>query len=188
MEIGTVYWVTGLAGAGKTTIGTLLYNRLRAERPNVILLDGDVTRWAFNDANGYTKDDRRQAAYRNARVCKMISDQGIDVVCCTISMFESVREWNRKNIPLYREIFLDVPLRILKQRDKKGLYSKSIRGEARDVVGMDLTLELPSCPNVRIVNDGSISPEEVLAFIWEKFMYGNYEVSSKKLQGVDDRA
>lgn len=168
MDCGTVYWITGLAGAGKTTIGTLLYNKMREYKPNVIMLDGDIARWAYNDTIGYSSKDREQGAYRNARVCKMIADQGVDVVCCTVSMFNGVRAWNREKLEKYWEIFLDVPLEILKQRDQKGLYSKQVRGEAKDVVGMDLTLEMPCFPDIRIVNDGSLSPKQVLSLIWNK--------------------
>lgn len=165
MGNGIVYWITGLAGAGKTTIGTLLYNHLKTKKSNVFLLDGDVARWAYNDAIGYTLEERKQGAYRNARVCKMLSDQGIDVVCCTVSMFESVRAWNRQQLSNYKEIFLDVPIEVLKQRDQKGLYSKLVRGEAKDVVGMDLALEMPCCPDVRILNDGKRSPQEVFLLL-----------------------
>lgn len=170
MESGTVYWITGLAGAGKTTIGTLLYNKLRDDKSNVVMLDGDIARWAYNDTIGYSSKDREQGAYRNARVCKMIADQGVDVVCCTVSMFEGVRAWNREHLEKYREIFLDVPLEVLKRRDQKGLYSKQVRGEEKDVVGMDLSLEMPHSPDVRIVNDGSCSPQQVLALIWNMIM------------------
>ena len=161
-EPGTVYWITGLSGAGKTTIGKLLYNYLRHQKPNVFFLDGDMGRLAFNDSIGYTKKARKEGAYRNGRVCKMIAMQGIDVVCCTISMFDEVREWNKKNIANYIEVFLDVPIEVLIQRDQKGLYSKSSIGRIKDVVGLDQQPEYPKNPYLRIVNDGAISPEDVL--------------------------
>lgn len=170
MEFGSVYWITGLAGAGKTTLGKLLYEKIRQQKSNVLLLDGDIARWAYNDAIGYSRSAREEGAYRNARVCKMISDQGVDVICCTVSMFHGVREWNRENITRYREIFLDVPLEVLKFRDQKGLYSQFLCGLRKDVMGMDLQMEIPRSPDLRIINDGSRAPHEVLKIICDKFL------------------
>lgn len=171
---GTVYWITGLSGAGKTTIGTLLYERIRSTKPNVFRLDGDIGRWAYNDAVGYTKEDREIGAYRNSRVCKMLADQGIDVVCCTISMFDGVRAWNRAHLDFYREIYLEVPLEVLVKRDQKGLYSKVRQGHAKDVVGMDLQLELPKFPDARVCNDGTRTPQEVLQEILRQLDDGEW--------------
>lgn len=167
-KTGNVYWVTGLSGAGKTTIGRLLHEKLKADNENTLFLDGDILRGVFQDMGGFSAKDRKIYASAYGRLCKMVSDQGIHVVCCTVSMFDEVREWNRENIPRYWEIFLDVPLPILKQRDQKGLYSKVVRGETKDVVGMDLALELPRCPDVTMDNDGSLSPEQVADEIWEQ--------------------
>ena len=121
-SIGTVYWVTGLSGAGKTTIGTLLYQTLRQQRTTV-LLDGDALRQIYGDDIGYHTDDRRRMAMRNAKLCKFLAQQGIDVICCTIGMFDAVREWNRQEIEHYYEIYLKVTPEVLCQRDQKGLYS-----------------------------------------------------------------
>ena len=164
-----MYWLTGLAGAGKTTIGTLLCDEIRSRKPNVFLLDGDVARWAFNDLNGYTREDRKAIAFRNGRVCKMLTDQNIDVVCCTISMFEEPREWNRKNIEHYREIFIDVSPEVLVARDKKKLYSQARDGKTQNVAGIDIHVEFPQSPDLRIVNDGSETPKEILQQILRAF-------------------
>ena len=96
---GTVYFFTGLSGAGKTTIGGLFCRRLKATKPNAVYLDGDEIRVAFGEDVGYTHEERLRWAGRIFRVCKLLSDQGIDVVCCSIAMFDSVRQWNREHIP-----------------------------------------------------------------------------------------
>ena len=120
--VGTVYWITGLSGAGKTTMGTLLWQLMREEKPNVFRLDGDIARWAYNDVTDFSIEARRDCAFRHARVSKMIADQGIDVICCTVSLFHDVQEWNRDNFSRYVEIFLDVPMDILERRNQKGMY------------------------------------------------------------------
>ena len=167
-ESGTVYWITGLSGAGKTTIGTHLYNEIRKIKPNVFILDGDIGRITYNDKIGYSREEREEGAYRNSRVCKMISDQGIDVVCCTVSMFNGVREWNRENISNYKEIFLNVPMEVLIDRDQKGLYSKVKSGEGKDVVGLDQEVEFPTNPDLIVINDGSILPQDIVNDIINK--------------------
>ena len=90
---GTVYFFTGLSGAGKTTVGSLFYQRLKNTKPNAVYLDGDEIRVAFGEDVGYTNDDRLRWAGRIFRVCRLLSDQGIDVVCCSIAMYQSVRAW-----------------------------------------------------------------------------------------------
>ena len=164
MEIsaGRVYWITGLSGAGKTTIGKMLYKKIRKKKENIFFLDSDEGRKIFNDKCGYTREERLDGAYRNARVCKMIADQGIDVICSTISMFDEVRRWNRENVENYLEVYLEVPLNVLIQRDQKGLYSKVQRGECKDVAGMDLELDIPKMPDIKIINDGKMTPEDVV--------------------------
>lgn len=164
---GRLYWVTGLSGAGKTTIGTLLYKHLKEQYPNTVIFDGDMLRQAFGNDLGYSREDRFACAMRYARLCKLLVDQGIFVVCCTISMFDEVRNWNRENIENYTEIYVEVPMEVLQKRNQKGLYSGVKSGDAAQVVGMDLELELPKKPDIIIRNDGSRTPEELLREVLE---------------------
>lgn len=155
--MGNLYWVTGLSGAGKTTVSKALYNKLKSKKDNVVFLDGDILRDVFGNDLGYTKEDRLKSAMRNSRLCKMLSEQGIDVICATISMFDDVRKYNRDNILGYKEIYLSVSLEVLKERNQKKLYSNG-----SNVVGMDIEFEEPKCPDIVIENDGSISIEEII--------------------------
>ena len=158
-----VYWLTGLSGAGKTTIGKLLYQKLRAQQDNVVFLDGDQLRQVFGDDLGYTPEQRLKSAMRNARLCKLLFDQGLDVVCCTISMFDSVRDWNRTHIPGYCEIYVKASMETLRRRDQKGLYSQ---GEI-DVAGVHFAIEEPKAPDLILCNDGEKTPEEQAQKIME---------------------
>lgn len=172
--MATVYWFTGFAGAGKTTIGKLFYNKLRQQKENVVFLDGDILRDVFGNDLGYSIADRKISAGRNSRICKMLVDQGIDVVCTTISMFHECQQWNRDNIDNYREIYIKVSLEVLQQRNQKKLYSKSGNGQDGNVVGIDLKAEEPLNPDVIIKNDGVVSPCDIVEQLWDKILNNNH--------------
>lgn len=154
-EHGVVYWVTGLSGAGKSTIGKAYADRLRTAGHPVIYLDGDVLREVFANDLGHTLAERQAVAMRNARLCRMLTEQGVDVVIATISMFREVREWNRANIPGYREVYVRVPMVELIKRDPKKIYARAMKGELDHVMGVDLPVEEPESPDLILDNDGS---------------------------------
>lgn len=156
---GTVYFFTGLAGAGKTTIGGLFYRRMKAKKNDIVLLDGDqLRRLSFNKQSGYTTEERKKGAYYNFEMCHMLADQGIDVVLCSISMYNDCRAWARDHIENYKEIYIKVERETLYRRDQKGLYTS----KTKNVVGVDLLCEEPEHPDVIIQNDGGESPEEIV--------------------------
>lgn len=154
---GTVYFFTGLSGAGKTTIGGLFYRRLKERKPNVVWLDGDQYRPVFTEDIGYSNEDRLRGAQRVFRLCRMLADQGIDVVCCSISMFSEVRDWNRENIENYKEIYIKVKKETLLRRNQKGLYTSG-----KNVVGVDLPFDEPTHSDLVIENDGQETPEAIV--------------------------
>ncbi len=159
MKKGTVYFFTGLAGAGKTTIGGLFHKRLKARKNDLVLLDGDqLRRLSFNKASGYSTEERRAGAFYNFEMCKMLADQGIDVVLCSISMYNDCRAWARENIENYREIYVKATRETLYRRDQKGLYTSG----TKNVVGVDLLCEEPERPDVVIENDGQETPEAIV--------------------------
>ena len=151
---GTLYWITGLSGAGKTTIGRSLYYEIKKKKDNIVLLDGDVLKAIVDDNLGYSEEDRHKRAMKYATLCKTLTDQGIIVICCTIAMFEDIREWNRANNSSYVEVFINTPMEVLIQRDQKGMYSKYKKGKSANIVGMDIAIDYPKHPDLEIVNDG----------------------------------
>ena len=154
-----VYWLTGLSGAGKTTIGRLWRDELRNMGQTVIFLDGDEMRSVFGVGLGFSGADRRKLAESYGRLCALLAGQGVTVVCCTISMFHSVRAWNRANIPGYYEVYIKASMETLRRRDQKGLYSQN----ADNVAGVGLQVELPDAPDLVLDNNGDKTPEQQVA-------------------------
>jgi cytidine diphosphoramidate kinase len=166
---GYVYWITGLSGAGKSTVGQLLTTKLRQAGHSTLYLDGDVLREVFGNIEKHSTADRQRLAMTYARLCREVAKQNLEVVCATVSLFHDVRKWNRDNIPGYREIYLRVPVDELKQRDPKGIYAAFNDGKMRDVVGLDMKAELPETPDLVIENFGDTSSDAAVELIWNKF-------------------
>lgn len=152
MKTGRVYWITGLAGAGKTTIGRALCRALRRQGAMVVFLDGDSLREVFGSKPGYSPSRRKQLAFAYARLCKMLSEQSLDVVCSTISLFREVHQFNRRYLRRYCEVFVDCPLEELRRRDQKGIYSAAFSGKAKHVMGVDVPFDRPHRCHVTIDN------------------------------------
>lgn len=158
---GAVYWITGLSGAGKTTIANLLAPALRARGRIVVQLDGDRVRAVLGTlGQGHGRADRERLAWVYARLCGEIASQGPDVICATMSMFHAIRDWNRAHLPDYREIYLRVPVDVLVTRDTKGVYAAM-----RDVAGADQTADLPTAPDLIFDNLPPMTPQIVVETI-----------------------
>ena len=123
MSKGRTYWITGLPGSGKTTIGSALYYRLKEKHDNAVILDGDILKKMVGDMVGYTDADRLARGKRYSEICKLLSDQGLWVVICTVAMFEEIRRWNRDNIDGYIEVYINPSIEVLRERNRKNLYT-----------------------------------------------------------------
>ncbi len=150
---GRVVWITGLSGAGKTTLARALLERL----PGAVLLDGDELREALGTANaGFDADSRKKLALTYARLAGLLARQGMTVVVATISCFYEVHAWNRENLPGYLEVFLDVPEELRRRRDPKGLYAAEKAGGTAGMAGSRLPVEVPRNPHIRLDETVSI--------------------------------
>lgn len=165
---GTLYWITGLSGAGKTTVGKLLYKYLKSKKDNIVILDGDKVR-IIRDCQDYSLEMRKKTTYLDSLLFKELTDQGIDVISCTVAMFDDCRKWNRDNFENYREIYLKVPIEELIKRDQKQLYSRALRNEISNVMGINQEYEEPKMPDLIIENYGKNSAEESVKEIIKKF-------------------
>jgi len=153
---GTVYWVTGLSGAGKQ-----LYYKIKSAHSNTLFLDGDELRKVLGIKSSFSPKERLSIAYKYSRLCKLIVNQNLNVVIATISMFHEIRDWNKKNLSKYREIYIKVPMEVLIQRDQKKIYSSAIKNQKKNVTGLDIKLEEPRKPDVLCINDGSKNIEQL---------------------------
>ncbi|WP_433262165.1 adenylyl-sulfate kinase [Micromonospora vinacea] len=148
-----IIWLIGLSGAGKTTIGTRLAARLRADLPNLVYLDGDLLREVWGGVS-HDVAGREVNAERLSKLCLMLDRQNIHVVAAVLSIFPHWQQWNRRHLSHYFEVFLDVPMEVVVARDTKGLYRSAIDGETSDVVGVDIPFPEPAAPDLVLDSSG----------------------------------
>jgi bifunctional enzyme CysN/CysC len=156
-----VVWLTGLSGAGKSTIANLVEKKLLARGRHTFLLDGDNVRHGLNKDLGFTEADRIENIRRVGEVARLMSDAGLIVITAFISPFRAERELVRAMMAEgeFIEVFVDVPLAVAEQRDVKGLYAKARAGEIANFTGIDSPYEPPETPDIRI-DTTQMSPED----------------------------
>jgi bifunctional enzyme CysN/CysC len=149
---GQVVWLTGLSGAGKSTIANLVEKRLHALGRHTYLLDGDNVRHGLNKNLGFTEEDRVENIRRVAEVAKLMVDAGLIVLTAFISPFRAERRLAREILEgdEFIEVFVDTPLAVAEQRDVKGLYAKARAGQLKNFTGIDSPYEAPEAPELRI--------------------------------------
>ncbi|MDY0065652.1 MAG: sulfate adenylyltransferase subunit CysN [Steroidobacteraceae bacterium] len=156
-----VLWLTGLSGAGKSTIANLVEKRLLSMGRRTYLLDGDNVRHGLNKDLGFTPQDRVENIRRVAEVAKLMVDAGLIVLASFISPFRTERRMARELLEPgeFLEVFIDTPIEVAEQRDVKGLYKKARRGELKNFTGIDSPYEAPENPEIRI-DTRTLSPEQ----------------------------
>jgi adenylyl-sulfate kinase len=165
MHKGFTVWFTGMSGAGKSTISTLLEQRLRRLKAKVEVLDGDVVRTYLSKGLGFSKQDRDENIRRIGFVCELLSRNGVIEIAAAISPYRAVREEVRARIPNFVEVYVECPLEVLAARDVKGLYKKALAGEIPQFTGITDPYEPPLHPEVA-VNSSKETPDESLDRIW----------------------
>jgi len=162
---GSVVWVTGLSGSGKTTVARLLKTALEERHHRVVLLDGDELRDFMPLGDRYDSDSRLKLAMAYSGLCRLLAGQGFTVVCATISMRKEIYAWNRKHIENYFEIFLDVPAEIRIARDPKNYYARIEGGSLGEFSGHDLGVDVPPAPDLHLKPAASEGPGVAVAKI-----------------------
>jgi len=168
-----VIWFIGKSGAGKSVIGKRLYDELNLIDNNIVYLDGDDLRNAINWDLGHSIEDRYISEKRRCQLCKLLSDQNISIICSALSNAPDLREWNKKNIRNYYEIYLRVDQSVLYERDSKGLYRRYENNEINNMVGEDIDFYEPRSPWLTINNNGTETLNKITKKILNKITSEN---------------
>ena len=147
-----VLWLTGLSGAGKSTIANIVERKLARMNRHTFLLDGDNVRHGLNKDLGFTDADRVENIRRVGEVAKLMTDAGLIVITAFISPFRAERDMVRAMMQPgeFIEIHIDTTLDEAEKRDVKGLYKKARSGQLKNFTGIDSPYEAPESPEMRI--------------------------------------
>jgi len=150
-----VIWMTGLSGAGKTTIAQHLELALNNRGYLTQVLDGDNIRSGINNNLGFSEEDRYENIRRIAEVSKLLMDSGIICINSFISPTYEIREMAKQIIGRenFIEVFIDAPLDVCEQRDVKGLYEKARKGEIKNFTGIDAPFDKPMDADIVLPTD-----------------------------------
>lgn len=166
---GFTLWLTGMSGAGKSTVSDQLMERFRAAGAKVELLDGDVVRTNLSQGLGFSREDRDTNVRRIGFVADLLSRNGIIVVVAAISPYRATRDEVRAKIANFVEVFVDCPIEVLAARDVKGLYKKALAGEVGNFTGISDPYEPPVNPDVTVRSDRE-SVEESVDRVWAELV------------------
>lgn len=145
---GVTIWLTGLSGAGKTTICGFLDTKLRSQGYKIEVLDGDVVRQNLSKGLTFSKEDRNENIRRIGFVAHLLTRNNIIVLVSVISPYRVIREEVKAQIGDFIEVYVNAPLEVCEQRDVKGLYKKARVGEIKNFTGIDDLYEIPLKPDV----------------------------------------
>lgn len=145
-------WLTGLSGAGKSTIANALEERLHAAGRHTMLIDGDDLRAGLNRDLGFSSADRAESVRRAGEVARLMVDAGLIVIVGLISPFRADRDAARARFApgAFIEVFVDAPLAECERRDPKGLYRRARSGQLSAFTGIDSPYEAPQQPELRL--------------------------------------
>jgi adenylylsulfate kinase len=153
---GCTVWLTGLSGAGKSTIAVDLEKRLLERGVRTYILDGDNIRHGLNKNLGFSPEDRTENIRRIGEVAKLFTDAGLVAVTAFISPYRADRDQVRALMQPgdFVEVFVDCPVEVCEQRDVKGLYKKARAGEIKEFTGISAPYEAPANPELTINTAG----------------------------------
>ncbi|HDM60377.1 MAG TPA: adenylyl-sulfate kinase [Archaeoglobus veneficus] len=160
-----VIWLTGPSGAGKTTLANALCEKLSKMGLNVEVLDGDGIRSKLYPDLGFSREEREMHNRIVVQMAKLLAKNGVITIVSIISPFRETREYARREIERFMEVYLKCPLEVRLQRDPKGLYSKALRGELEGLTGYDGIYEEPENPELVLESHVMSVEEEVEAVI-----------------------
>jgi adenylylsulfate kinase-like enzyme len=149
---GIVFWITGLSGSGKSTIGNFIKKYIDKNYGKTIIIHGDDIRNIYH-LRKYQKKERLNLGISNSNLCKLISSQGINVIFTTVGLFYDLHKYNRSNIKNYIEIYVKSDIKTLVRNKKKKFYMY----KTKLIWGLDIKPEFPINPDIIINNNFKIS-------------------------------
>ena len=164
---GVTVWFTGMSGAGKTALAIPLEAELRKRGLKVERLDGDIVRQSLTRDLGFSKEDRDKNIERVTFVAKLLTRNGVAVLCSFISPYRAVRAQVKEEVGNFVEVYCYASLETLIERDVKGLYKKALAGEIENFTGVSDPYEAPENPDV-LIDSGAETLEESLGKIVRK--------------------
>jgi len=145
---GILFWVTGLAGSGKTQISKKILSQIKKNYGPTILFSGDDIRKIFN-LKGYSYEDRFETVMKYCKLAKSITNQNINVIFAVVGMMHSPRAFNKKNIKNYVEIYIKSDLKKIIKKGKKRIYHQN----KNNIIGLDIKAEYPKKPHITLRNN-----------------------------------
>lgn len=166
-----VLWITGLSGSGKTTISKILLVKLKKKYGNLVLLDGDQLRkkLKIKEKGTFNYNQRKKIGLKYSKICKSYLKKNYFVIISVMALIKFVHQWNKKNLKNYKDVYLKVPLYILKKRDPKKIYQNFRLKKIKNVAGLDLKYDAPQKPSLQINWNKKLTPQKISNKIIKKF-------------------
>ena len=158
---GFTIWFTGLSGSGKSTLSEVIEQRLKARGRNVEVLDGDIVRTHLSKGLGFSREDRDTNIKRIGFVCGLLTRNGVVCISAAIAPYYEARDWARKEIGNFVEVYVKCPLEVCRERDVKGLYKLVDEGKIKNFTGVDDPYEEPVHPELIVETDKETVEESV---------------------------
>jgi len=154
---------------------------MRKEGRASVLLDGRDLRRVVGEGLGFSSAERREVAERLCRLCEIIEEQSVEVICPVAGLFPDVLEKNRTRFVEYYEVYVRVPFEVIEQRDQDGLYSGARAGRYKNVVGIDVPFEPPKASDLIVDNGLPLrNPEELAGAIMVELNARDFGRGAKK--------
>lgn len=150
LPAGMVLWFTGLPSSGKSSIAREVFQRLLDRGVPVELLDGAEVRESLSRGLGFAPEDREEHLRRMGYVAKLLSRNGVIVICAAVSPYRATRAEIRANVTNFIEVFVDCPVDVAERRDTEGWYARARRGEVQDFTGVNAPYEAPVAPELHL--------------------------------------